>query len=113
MARGGEEGDERCDGPTGRWVGASVLVALNAVFQVVTFAAPGYFYLQVLPGWLGLEQSTLDVSMLGIAKIVAIFLGIPLVAGYLNRTLGERAKGQEQHRHRHALRSSYADVSDY
>jgi arsenite transporter len=74
---------------------AAVLVALNAVFQVVAYAALGYFYLQVLPGWLGMEQSTLDVSMLGIAKIVAIFLGIPLVAGYLTRTLGERAKGQE------------------
>lgn len=74
---------------------AAVLVALNAVFQVVAYAALGYFYLAVLPGWLGLEQSTLDVSMLGIAKIVAIFLGIPLVAGYLTRTLGERAKGQE------------------
>jgi ACR3 family arsenite transporter len=65
---------------------AAVLVALNAVFQVVAYAALGYFYLAVLPGWLGLEQSTLDVSMLGIAKIVAIFLGIPLVAGYLTRT---------------------------
>ena len=74
---------------------AAVLVALNAVFQVVAYAALGYFYLAVLPGWLGLEQSTLDVSMLGIAKIVAIFLGIPLVAGYLTRTLGERAKGKE------------------
>ena len=71
---------------------AAVLVALNAVFQVVAYAALGYFYLAVLPGWLGLEQSTLDVSMLGIAKIVAIFLGIPLVSGYLTRTLGERAK---------------------
>jgi len=74
---------------------AAVLVALNAVFQVVAYAALGYFYLALLPGWLGLEQSTLDVSMLGIAKIVAIFLGIPLVAGYLTRTLGERAKGRE------------------
>jgi len=74
---------------------AAVLVALNAVFQVFAYAALGYFYLAVLPGWLGLEQSTLDVSMLGIAKIVAIFLGIPLVAGYLTRTLGERAKGRE------------------
>jgi len=43
------------------------------VFQVVAYAALGYFYLAVLPGWLGLEQSTLDVSMLGIAKIVLIF----------------------------------------
>jgi ACR3 family arsenite transporter len=73
---------------------AAVLVALNAVFQVLTYAVLGYFYLQVLPGWLGLEQTSLDISMWGIAKIVLIFLGIPLVAGYLTRTLGERARGQ-------------------
>jgi ACR3 family arsenite transporter len=79
---------------------AAVLVALNAVFQVLTYAALGYFYLQVLPGWLGLEQATLEVSMLGIAAIVGIFLGIPLVAGYLTRTLGERAKGREWYEER-------------
>ena len=74
---------------------AAVLVALNAVFQVIVYAVLGYFYLQVLPGWLGLEQASLDISMLGIAKIVLIFLGIPLAAGYLTRTLGERYRGRE------------------
>ena len=74
---------------------AAVLVALNAVFQVLAYAALGVFYLDILPGWLGLETETLDVSMGQIAKTVAIFLGIPLVAGFLTRTLGERARGQE------------------
>jgi ACR3 family arsenite transporter len=74
---------------------AAVLVALNALFQVLTYAALGYFYLTVLPGWLGLPTTDLTVSMWGIAKIVLIFLGIPLLAGYLTRTLGERAKGQQ------------------
>ena len=74
---------------------AAVLVALNAVFQVLTYAALGYFYLKVLPGWLGLETTDLDVSMGGIAVIVLIFLGIPLVAGYLTRAIGERVRGQE------------------
>jgi ACR3 family arsenite transporter len=74
---------------------AAVLVALNAVFQVLTYAALGYFYLQVLPGWLGLAQTSLDVSMWDIAKTVLVFLGIPLVAGYLTRTIGERVRGQE------------------
>jgi ACR3 family arsenite transporter len=32
---------------------AAVLVALNSIFQVVMFAALGWFYLSVLPGWLG------------------------------------------------------------
>ncbi|WAC55577.1 ACR3 family arsenite efflux transporter [Gordonia sp. SL306] len=74
---------------------AAVLVALNSVFQVVMFAVLGWFYLSVLPGWLGLEQTTIDTSPWQIAKSVLIFLGIPLVAGYLTRRLGERAKGRE------------------
>ncbi len=74
---------------------AAVLVALNAVFQVLAYAVLGYFYLQVLPGWLGLAQANLDVSMWGIAKIVLIFLGIPLTAGFLTRQWGERTRGRD------------------
>ena len=73
---------------------AAVLVAINSVFQVLMFAALGWFYLSVLPGWLGLEQTTLDVSPWQIAKSVLIFLGIPLVAGFLTRHFGEKAKGR-------------------
>ncbi|GIG64874.1 ACR3 family arsenite efflux transporter [Phytomonospora endophytica] len=73
---------------------AAVLVALNSMFQVVAFGILGWFYLQVLPGWLGLEQTGLDVNALQIAKSVVIFLGIPLLAGYLTRRLGEKAKGR-------------------
>ncbi|KFK90122.1 arsenic transporter [Streptomyces sp. JS01] len=72
---------------------AAVLVALNSVFQVFAFSLLGWFYLSVLPGWLGLEQTALDVSVGEIARSVLIFLGIPLAAGYLTRRLGERAKG--------------------
>ncbi|MCR5977586.1 ACR3 family arsenite efflux transporter [Gordonia jinghuaiqii] len=74
---------------------AAVLVALNSVFQVVMFAVLGWFYLSVLPGWLGLEQTTIDASPWQIAKSVLIFLGIPLAAGYLTRRIGERTKGRE------------------
>src|SRR5512139_3329160 len=74
---------------------AAVLVALNSIFQVIAFAGLGWFYLSVLPGWLGFEQATLDVSAWQIAKSVLIFLGIPLLAGYLSRTYGEKARGRE------------------
>ncbi|GAT08253.1 arsenical-resistance protein [Mycolicibacterium novocastrense] len=73
---------------------AAVLVALNSIFQVIMFAVLGWFYLSVLPGWLGLEQTTISTSPWEIAKSVLIFLGIPLIAGYLSRRLGERAKGR-------------------
>ncbi|MDO9485548.1 MAG: ACR3 family arsenite efflux transporter [Actinomycetota bacterium] len=74
---------------------AAILVAINSVFQIVAFAALGWFYLELLPGWLGLDTSSLDVSVWEIAKSVLIFLGIPLLAGYLTRRLGEKAKGRE------------------
>jgi ACR3 family arsenite transporter len=73
---------------------AAVLVALNSIFQVVMFAALGWFYLSVLPGWLGLEQTTISTSPWQIAKSVLIFLGIPLLAGYLSRRVGEKTKGR-------------------
>jgi ACR3 family arsenite transporter len=69
---------------------AAVLVAINSVFQIAAYAVLGYFYLELLPGWLGLDTSSLDVSMWEIAKIVLVFLGIPLAAGYLTRRWGER-----------------------
>ena len=78
---------------------AAVLVAINSIFQVVAFAALGWFYLSALPSWLGLEQTSLNVSAWQIAKSVLIFLGIPLVAGYLTRTLGENAWGRETYEH--------------
>ncbi|NMD58556.1 ACR3 family arsenite efflux transporter [Tsukamurella columbiensis] len=74
---------------------AAVLVALNSVFQVIMFAVLGWFYLSILPGWLGLEQTTISTSPWQIAKSVLIFLGIPLLAGYLSRRIGEKTKGSD------------------
>ncbi len=74
---------------------AAVLVAINSVFQILAFAALGWFYLQVLPHWLGFSTTSAHFSVVAIALSVLVFLGIPLVAGYLTRTLGERAKGRD------------------
>ncbi len=74
---------------------AAVLVALNSVFQIVAYSVLGYFYLELLPAWLGLDTAALDVSMGEIAKIVLVFLGIPLAGGYLTRRWGERTRGFE------------------
>ncbi|MFZ0013213.1 MAG: ACR3 family arsenite efflux transporter [Acidimicrobiia bacterium] len=72
---------------------AAVLVAVNSVFQIVAYSILGYFYLQLLPSWLGLDTAALAVTMWEIAKIVLVFLGIPLLAGYLTRRWGERTRG--------------------
>lgn len=79
---------------------AAVLVALNSVFQVVAFALLGWFYLTVLPGWLGLSTAGLEVSPWQIAWSVVVFLGIPLAAGYLTRRTGERRRGRDWYEQR-------------
>ena len=74
---------------------AAVLVAINSVFQIAAYSVLGYFYLELLPGWLGLDPEGIDVTVWEITKSVLIFLGIPLVAGFLTRLIGERRKGTE------------------
>lgn len=79
---------------------AAVLVAINSMFQIVAYSLLGYFYLELLPSWLGLDSKGIDVTVWDIAKSVLIFLGIPLLAGFLTRTFGERAKGTEWYEQR-------------
>ena len=74
---------------------AALLVAINSVFQIVAYALLGTFYLKVLPGWLGLPTQDVHFSTWEITKAVLIFLGIPLVAGYLTRRIGLRTKGRD------------------
>lgn len=74
---------------------AAVLVAINSAFQVVAFSLLGWFYLTVLPGWLGLDTEGLDFSVGSIALNVLIFLGIPLLAGFASRFIGEHRKGRD------------------
>ena len=72
----------------------AVLVAVNSVFQVLMFGVLGWFYLQVLPSWLGLETTSAEFSFWAIVTSVLVFLGIPLLAGVLSRIIGEKAKGR-------------------
>jgi ACR3 family arsenite transporter len=72
----------------------AVLVAVNSVFQILAFSALAWFYLAVLPSWLGLPTAGIEVSVGAIAVSVVVFLGVPLVAGFLTRYAGERARGR-------------------
>ena len=74
---------------------AALLVVFNAIFQVLAFSLLGYFYLTVLPGWLGLDTEGFEVGVWEVARTVLIFLGIPLAAGYFTRRIGLKHKGRE------------------
>src|SRR3546814_19091851 len=79
---------------------ATLLVAVNSVFQILAYSLLGYFYLELLPGWLGLDQEALDVSLWEIATSVLIFLGVPLLAVYLRSVIGGRRPARAWHAHR-------------
>jgi len=76
------------------------LVAINSVFQIVAFGLLGWVYLKVLPSWLGLHQTAAHFSVGTIVVSVLVFLGIPLLAGFLTRTIGEARKGRDWYERR-------------
>jgi ACR3 family arsenite transporter len=73
----------------------AVLVAINSLLQIAAYSLLGYFYLTILPGWLGLDTQGFSVGIWEVARTVLIFLGVPLAAGFLTRTLGLRRRGAE------------------
>jgi ACR3 family arsenite transporter len=73
----------------------ALLVAINSLFQIVAYSLLGWFYLTGLPDLLGLDTQGLEVSIWEVARTVLIFLGIPLVAGFLTRVVGVRRRGPE------------------
>jgi ACR3 family arsenite transporter len=79
---------------------AALLVVFNALFQVAAFSLLGYFYLTVLPGWLGLDTQGFEVGIWEVARTVLIFLGIPLAAGFLTRRIALRRKGRDWYEQR-------------
>jgi ACR3 family arsenite transporter len=78
----------------------ALLVALNSLFQIAAYSLLGWFYLTVLPGWLGLDTQGFSVGIWEVARTVLIFLGIPLAAGYITRRVGIRRGGRDWYEQR-------------
>ncbi|MDF9409637.1 ACR3 family arsenite efflux transporter [Pelotomaculum isophthalicicum JI] len=74
---------------------AAALVALNSIFQVLFFSVYAYFFVTLLPQWLGFKSMAIHISMAEVAKSVAIYLGIPFLGGVITRFTLMPVKGKE------------------
>ena len=72
---------------------AALLVALNSVFQLLTYSFYAWLFINILPNYFGLGNFTVEVPMSEVALSVFIYLGIPFIAGYLSRKILVQQKG--------------------
>lgn len=71
----------------------ALLVALNSIFQVITYSLYAWLFINILPERLGISSFSISVPMYEVAQSVIIYLGIPFIAGFLSRYFLIKYKG--------------------
>lgn len=85
---------------------AALLVALNSIFQVLTYSFLVWLFINVLPAKLGLANFNVSVSIKEVTESVLIYLGIPFLAGFLSRYFLIKLKGVEWYNRKFAAKIS-------
>ena len=73
----------------------AMLVALNSIFQILSYSFLVWLFINVLPAKLGLANFNVSVSMKDVTESVLIYLGIPFLAGFISRYALVKSKGIE------------------
>lgn len=84
----------------------AMLVALNSIFQILSYSFLVWLFINVLPAKLGLANFNVSVSMKDVTESVLIYLGIPFLAGFLSRYFLVKSKGIEWYKRKFAPRIS-------
>jgi len=73
----------------------ALLVALNSIFQILTYSFFVWLFINILPNKLGIANFNVSVSMKDVTQSVLIYLGIPFFAGFVSRYYLVKSKGIE------------------
>lgn len=72
----------------------ALLVALNSIFQIISYSFFVWLFINILPNYLGLGNFNVSVSMRDVTESVLIYLGIPFAAGFFSRYFLIKKKGK-------------------
>lgn len=73
----------------------ALLVAMNSIFQVLSYSFMVWLFINIVPEKLGLAHLNVTVSMADVSRSVLTYLGIPFLAGFVTRYFLTRLKGTE------------------